>query len=1201
MEVFDPMETPLYGLTGLYLVEASAGTGKTYTISSLFLRLLLEFNLNIDDILVITFTNAATNDLKERIRARIKDGINAFMEGDSKDGFLKKLIDKTTDKNHAIGVLTDAIKSFDMASIFTIHGFCMRVLKQFAFESGSLFDTELSEENDEILWEIVKDFWRRHIFNESRFFLNYGLKKLSTNDLYRLGKKTIINPSAFIIEVESNLDKGYFEIELKKFELECIELFERLSSQWGELKRSILDFFESIKSPKGKRQKIEKFKESLEEIDKYFKSGYLLPMPKKIKNPFSDDFLKDENESSLTSINNFFVLLEPFMEKIENLSVFYDRKLSFLKKMFLDYLKKELDKRKQILNTRSFDDLLIDVHRAISGFYGKALKEEISKKYRAILIDEFQDTDPLQYEIIRHIYHTGKTVVFIIGDPKQSIYGFRGADVFSYIKAANDANGRWTLEFNYRSSKRLIKAVNTLFENVKNPFIFRELDFKPVKAAETDNQGDLIVKGKTDPSPLKIWFLENKEKKPIKVNDAIDRISKAVAQEIVSLLYMGEKKEALIDNKPITAKDIAVIVRKNEEASKIQDALNRVGIPGVIYTTDSVFSSDEAKEILRIISAINEPNDESKVKSALATEIMGYTGDGLLEIMEDEKKWNNCLEKFESYRNLWLFSGFITMARSFISSERVKSRLISMENGERKLTNVLHIIELIHRACTEHKLNIEGALKWLNKKIEREQGSKSEEYQMRLETDEEAVKILTIHRSKGLEFPIVFCPFNWRKTGSNSNQITVFHDEKNNYSLTIDIRPNPDESSKKHMEIEELAEDIRLLYVSLTRAKKRCYLVWGRINKADDSGLAYVIYSPSENNKDFFIEGHHGKNLTDEGVKSILNSLVERSFGTIEVIPMPEYDGKMYIPMSTKVEFLNPKTFKGTIDKTWGVVSFSSLVSKRPQSAELADRDEDIMHHLLPFPKPVGKKDIFNFPYGTKAGLFIHDVLEHLDFSLKDYEGFLRLIDEKLWQYGFEKDWLGVISEKLKELFNKILKSNHDTFTLSIVDNKKRLSELEFYLPINMIDASGLGEIFDKYRPFSSSLDLKALIKALGFTAMCGMMRGFIDMVFEHNGRYYIVDWKSNFLGDRIEDYDIENIKKVMLEEYYFLQYHLYTLALHRFLSFKKRDYAYEKHFGGIFYIFIRGITYNADQNGIFFDLPEKTVIEELENYLTVH
>jgi len=1201
MDVFDPIETPLQGLAGLYLVEASAGTGKTYTISSLFVRLLLEFGLNIDDILVITFTNAATNDLKERIRTRIKDGINAFLEGDSKDEFLKRLIDKTANKNRAMEVLADAIKSFDMASIFTIHGFCMRVLKQYAFESGSLFDTELSEENDELLWEIVKDFWRKHIFNESRFFLNYGLENLKIHNLYWLGKKTILNPSAFIIEAEANLDKNYFETELKKLELECIELFEKLSSLWWELKGSIYDFFEGIQLPKRKKQKIETFKKTMKEIDRYFTSRYLLPVPKNIKNLFSDDFFNNEIKSNLTTINDFFILFDLFMEKIKDLSFFYDSKISSLKKMFLDYLKKELDKRKRVQNTRSFDDLLTDVHRAISNFRGQTLAEEISKKYRAILIDEFQDTDLLQYEIIKHIYNTGKTLVFIIGDPKQSIYGFRGADIFSYIKAANDATGRWTLEFNYRSSKRLIKAVNALFENVKNPFIFKELDFKPVKPAETKSQGDLIIKGNTDTSPLKIWFLENKDKKPINVDDAIDRISKAVADEIVRLLYMGEKGEVLIDNKPLKAKDIAVIVRKNEEAGDIQNALNRVGVPGVIYTTDNVFSSNEAEEILRIISAINEPNDESKVKGALVTEIMGYNGDRLLEIMEDEKKWNNYLEKFEFYRNLWLLSGFITMARAFISTERVKSRLISMENGERKLTNVLHIIELIHRACIDHKLNIEGALKWLNKKIEMEQGSKSEEYQMRLETDEEAVKILTIHRSKGLEFPIVFCPFNWRKTKLKSNQITVFHDEKNNYSLTIDIRPNPDESSKNYMEIEELAEDIRLLYVSLTRAKKRCYLVWGRINNADNSGLAYVINSSSENNKDFLMEGHHEKNLMDEDVKSILNGLVERSYGTIEVIPVPEYDGKMYISNATKIELLNPKIFNGTIDRTWGVVSFSSLISKRPQSEELPDRDEDIKHYILPFPKPVEEKDMFSFPQGTKAGLFIHDVLEHMDFSLKDYEDFLRFIEGKLWQYGFEKDWLNVISEKLKVLVDKTLKSNKDAFTLSEIDNRKKLNELEFYLPLNMIDASGLGDIFHKYRTFSGDMDLKALIKTLGFTPVCGMMRGFIDMIFEHNGRYYIVDWKSNFLGDRIEDYDRENIQKVMLKEYYFLQYHLYTLALHRFLSFKKRDYAYEEHFGGIFYIFIRGITHDTDQNGIFFDLPEKTLVEELENYLTVH
>ncbi|HOJ42520.1 MAG TPA: 3'-5' exonuclease, partial [Syntrophorhabdaceae bacterium] len=668
-------------------------------------------------------------------------------------------------------------------------------------------------------------------------------------------------------------------------------------------------------------------------------------------------------------------------------------------------------------------------------------------------------------------------------------------------------------------------------------------------------------------------------------------------------LDMGVNGKILVDDKPLKAKDIAVIVRKNQEAMEIQNALNKVGIPGVVYTTDSVFSSYEAKEMLQIISAINEPSDESKIKSALITEIMGYTGDKLLEIIGDEKRWNEYLEKFEYYRNLWLFSGFITMARTFISREEVKVRLISMENGERKLTNVLHLIELIHRACIEHRLNIEGAQKWLAKKIETDKFSTSEEYQMRLETDEEAVKILTIHRSKGLEFPIVFCPFNWSKVKPDNNDLPIFHDEKNEYKFTIDISPDPDASSKRYMAMEELAEHIRLLYVSLTRAKKRCYLVWGRINYREDSGLAYVLYAGSDNRQDLSIETlkDYAKGLSDDDVRSILNELSKKSEGTIEVKSLPEYNGKINIPRTTEEESLSPKEFTGTIDRSWGVVSYSSLVSKRPQFVELPDRDEGVMQdYTLPLLRPEKERDIFSFPQGTKAGLFIHDVLEHMDFSLKDHEGFLRLIDEKLWQYGFEKDWQNVIYAKLNELVEKPLKSHHGALTLSEIHSKKRLNELEFYLPLNMIDSDGLGDIFNNRRAFSEGTNLKALIKELGFTPVSGMMRGFIDMVFEHNGRYYIVDWKSNSLGDRIEDYGREHINKVMQEEYYFLQYHLYTLAIHRLLSFRKKDYNYETHFGGVFYIFIRGITHGEDQCGIFFDLPEKSLIEALDRYLAV-
>ncbi|MCX7965815.1 MAG: exodeoxyribonuclease V subunit beta [Syntrophorhabdaceae bacterium] len=1203
-DIFDPLETSLSKVAGLNLVEASAGTGKTYTISSLFVRLLLEFNLNVNDILVITFTNAATNELKERIRARLKDTVDAFTTGKADDGFLERLIGKTKDKEHAIAILTDALNSFDMAAIFTIHGFCLRILKEHAFESRCLFDIEMADEDYDLLWEVVKDFWRKQVFYESKFFLNYAFKTLNINSLYSVAKKLVINPSAFIVDGMPDLS-DYSKEKQKKLEWECLEVFKEASTKWAESKESLYDFLKRKSSPKKKKDSEEKLIAMFDEMDEYFHSRYPLPLPEGFQ--YLYDMCISENtlhKERMWQEHPFFKICDTLRKHAEDLSAFYDIKITFLKKMLMDYVRKELIKRKQLNNIRSFDDLLLDVHRAISVPEGKNLAEEISRRYKAILVDEFQDTDPLQYEIIRHIYKKGNTTVFIIGDPKQSIYSFRGADIFSYIKAANDASRRFTLEFNYRSSERLLKAVNTLFGNIKDPFIFKGLDFKPPMSARTDKQADLIINGMSDPSPLKICFLESIEyKKPIKVNEAIDRISKAIADEIVRLLKMADKGKVIIDDRPLTAKDIAVIARKNEEAKKIQKALNMAGIPGVIYTTDSVFSTDQAVELLKVISAICEPNDESKIKAALITDIMGMNGDRLIEIIEDEKKWNEHLEKFEFYRNLWLKSGFITMARTFILREGVKNRLISMENGERRLTDVLHLIELLHKACIKHRLNIEGALKWLSNKIELEHSSISDEYQLRLETDEEAVKILTIHRSKGLEFPIVFCPFNWSKGKSNKDETVLYHDENKDYSLTIDIRPYPDESSKKSMEMEELAENIRLLYVSLTRAKKRCYLVWGRINQSEDSGLAYILYSHGESHKshiEFSIEKlkNYMKDLSDDDVKSILNRLIEKSEGTIEIITIADCEGKRYIPRAVENYLLSPRTFTGTIDKTWGIVSFSSLVAEKKEYAELPDRDQGLkMDYPLLYIKPMDKKDIFSFPQGTKAGLFIHDVLMQLDFTLNDDKELRRLIEDKLTEYGFEKDWLDAIYNMVKELVKKSLKSDKDTFNLSKIDNDRRLNELEFYIPISLIDKAGLGHIFDKYKKLSDKTDFNEIIKTLGFSPAYGMMRGFIDMVFEYNGRYYIVDWKSNFLGNSIEDYGMENLKRVMIDQYYFLQYHLYTLALHSLLSFRKKDYAYEKHFGGIFYIFIRGIN-PKDDCGVFFDLPEKGLIEELDSYI---
>ncbi|MCX8109942.1 MAG: UvrD-helicase domain-containing protein, partial [Syntrophorhabdaceae bacterium] len=825
---------------------------------------------------------------------RIKETISAFAIGDSEDAFLKQLISKTKDREAAKRALINAINDFDMATIFTIHGLCLRVLRQYAFESLSLFDTELAEEGEDLMEEIVRDFWRINLFDESPLFLNYALEKLNIKGLYLLAKKFNTNPSAII----DAGDLTYTGLDDKESEKECLKAYKAASNLWMEWKDYINGYLNTDNSLDRRTYRPKKIDELIDATEEYFNSQYPLPLPEDFDYLCFDPPVKNALKKNRTPPDHaFFKSCDLLRKKAVVLKELYDKRIIEFKKLMLVYAEQELDKRKQNKNTRSFDDLLMDLYNAISTEGGENLADLINKKYRAILIDEFQDTDPIQYEIIRNVYKQGETLIFIIGDPKQSIYSFRGADVFSYMKAARDAHFHFTLENNYRSSERLINAINTLFENARDPFVFNELQFPSIKLGNPDKQGELKIRGKKDTAPLKIWFLERKEdKERIKAPEARDAIYNATADEIVRLITMGEKGEILIDGRPLSPKDIAILVRKNKEAIQMQKALNRLNIHGVIYSSDSVFASNEAKDILYIISAISEPNDESKLKAALITDIIGLKGDELAKIGEDEKKWNEYVERYESYRNLWIKNGFISMARSFLSNEKIKARLLSQPQGERRLTNVLHLIELIHKACMRQRLSIEGAIKWLDRRIEKDSMSRAEEYQMRLESDEEAVKIVTIHRSKGLEYPIVFCPLIWGQADSDKKDIIMFHDEKSNYSLKIEIKTTPEESSKDKMDLERLAEDIRLLYVAMTRAKKRCYIAWGAINTSEGSGLGYILHSQDINSDVFSIVDmkNHIKELSDDDIRSRLDELVNKSGNTIEVLPLPPYEGRPY-------------------------------------------------------------------------------------------------------------------------------------------------------------------------------------------------------------------------------------------------------------------------------------------------------------------
>lgn len=1198
--MIDTLDSIYCPLSGINLVEASAGTGKTYAIASIYVRLLVESKLKVNDILVVTYTNAATSELKDRIRTKIKYTLDAFSTGESDDAFIKGLLLKIKDSDLARKHLSDALKDFDQAAIFTIHGFCLRMLREYAFETCSLFDTELAEDNTEFIDEIVKDFWRIHLYYASPLFVNYAIKKINTKKLSALAIRYTGNP--FVKIDGGSLYDGGNEENIEK---ECLDAFNKTRRIWEDSKAYIEDYLRNDNSLNRTTYNKNLVEELILRLNEYFYSGFPVPLPEKFGHLcFNPAVKKALKRNADPPDHPFFKCCGILKQKTDPLIDIYDRKIEHLKKILNEYIMIEARKKKQEKNLRSFDDLLLDLFSALKGKEGKTLAELIKKKHKAILIDEFQDTDPVQYEIFKAVYTTGDCILFIIGDPKQSIYSFRGADIFAYIKAVHDASEHWTLNSNYRASDRLIKAVNTIFGNAINPFVFKNLFFKPVRAANSDKQKDLSVNGVSDTSPFIIWLLQRgSDEKQINVDDARKLLYNTVADEIVRLLTMGDKGEITIDDIPVSSKDIAVLVRTNREAREMLKALNRSNIPGVIYSSENIFTTKEAKEIRYLISAIAEPADESKVKAALVTDMIGITGDELEKIIEDENQWNDYLETFEMYQNLWLANGFMNMARTIIARWKIKARLLKMPEGERRLTNVLHCFELLHKASVRYRLSIEGTLKWLDNKINKESSTDTEEYQIRLETDETAVKIVTIHRSKGLEYPIVFCPFCWNSSETKDGDIIIYHNRADDYCPTIDIKAPPDEAAKRQKELEQLAENVRLFYVAITRAKKRCYLAWGSINKSETSALAYIFHSSDVQSEDFSISvlKDYMKNLSDAYIKSRVEELSSKSDGAIKVMPVPGGQGLSYKPPELKDKTLSPKIFKGTIEKSWHVTSFSSLISGRHQGIELPDRDRSAIEdtHIAAIPSQANL-DIFNFPAGTKAGTCLHDIFEHLDLTLKDPRETEKLINETLENYGIEPVWTNTIFKMVENVVKTPIITNSNWLTLSKIDSSQRLNELEFYLPLKLINPAGLEEIFRKDIRQDNLNTFAKLIKDLGFTPVKGMLRGFIDMVFQFEERFYIVDWKSNLLGRKIEDYNQDLLNKVMEDEFYFLQYHLYTVALNNLLSFRDRGYSYERNFGGVCYIFLRGVTPEKGHDyGIFFDRPDEGLIRGLTGYLT--
>lgn len=1133
------MSTPFNAATyplekGVTLIEASAGTGKTYSIASLFLRLILELGVPVQSILAVTYTTAATKELRERIRTRLHAAARDLARGASEDPIVAHYLDTHPDTEPGRRALNLAEQCFDEARIFTIHGFCQRVLQERAFESGSRYEAELIPDARPLLEEAAADFWRSRFHEASPLLAALALAQgESPEGWVELLEQTRNHPNLHLLpepEPES-----------------CDRLAARLEAAFAALRSE----WSACGAPL----------EALLQADKTLRPGErtrriaLLPVLERLGNGSDPDteLIEALEAFSVTAIaeaagKNKTPLAHPFFERCEALGRLAAAFFNQLTHEALAHAAEELPRRKQSRNVMTYDDLLTRVHAALHGPHGRLLARAVGGSYQAALIDEFQDTDPLQYEIFQRFFGNGGHWLFFIGDPKQAIYGFRGADIFTYMQAARSAARRATLVTNRRSDQALLEAFNAFFSRQENPFLFKAIQYYPVHSHQTD-----IPPGQTP--PLEFRYLPCEAEKGFAQEAAMRALAGAAAGDLARL-HSPEGGGWPWGN-------LAVLVRTHRQAAAVQQALARRGLRGVLHTEESVFHSPQAAELQRVMEAALAPGHRGRLHAALSTPLLGLDGNTLAALPpEEHQRW---VERAAAWRTLWREEGFTPMFRRLLDTEEVRRRVMSQPGGERRLTNVLHLAELLHEAETALGFTPEALLEWFAEQRAADR-STPDAAQLRLESDGDAVQIVTVHQSKGLEYDVVLCPFLWCPADTPRRQRVQFHDEEGRLTLDLRGKRGASETAVRAHAREALAEEMRLLYVAVTRARHRCLVYGGDIQQPGLSALAHLLGGEMRNGMEA---------LAGEFPERIIFSMIE-----------PESEPSAETDAASPAAELAARVFPGAIHPPAFLTSFTGLTAGT--SREEPERDRPAQPDRAPAEAAEGERPgIFQFGKGARAGEFFHDVLEHLDFRRPGQ--LAELVPAKLAAYGLGgTPHAAAIQAKLAEVLEVELEPG---LALRQIAPADRLSEAEFSARLPALRPEMLREVFAEAA--SPALDPEALGE-LRFAPVAGFLRGFIDLFFRHEGRYYLLDWKSNWLGDRPEDYDEPGVNAAMRAHHYALQAHLYVLAADRFLARRLPGYDYERHFGGVFYLFLRGIERENPRRGIHRLRPSLALVEKL-------
>jgi exodeoxyribonuclease V beta subunit len=1165
-------------LDGVVLVEASAGTGKTFVLATLYSRAVIQARLPVDALLAVTFTEAATQELRLRIRERLRLA-QRFAEGEAADPQDPKeisthaLVDAALQSGEARTALRArlraAAEAMDLAPVFTIHQFCRRALAEHALEAGQApGEVELVANEAALREEIAIDLWRAVCTDAedartlAELWKSPAALAEALRELWSV-EALLPPPSAVDTDAERAL-RARFAHGTAMLVTAC----GRLGEQTCTALRTALATG-ALHKGTHKPERVERVLAALrawaedggrEEPPEDFSVVGSARLAKAVTAKFAGKVTTPKNE--LTDAVDAWLALRAGLDALAA-----ERRVALVHRL-RDEGRERLAALKRRRRQQGFDDLVRDLAEALDGPRGEMLAQRLRAQYRLALVDEFQDTDPRQWAIFRRVFAQappdgGPRALFLIGDPKQAIYRFRGGDVFTYLEARETATEAKSLYRNFRSRPRLLRTVQALYAQAgAAPFGQDDIDFVEVDPGGTVGDAALLVDGAVAPA-LEVLTWSEEDEAALSADAARERAAIACAARIRALLEPGRVR---CEGLPLAPGDIAVLVASHREGRLVQRQLLRAGVPSVAAGRDSLYESDEATDLLTVLQACLHLADDARLRAALATPLLGQTAADIARLDEDGERHRAWQDRALAWRQRWERHGPLALVNDLCAA--AAPRLLALEDGERRLANWLQLGEALQAECAGR--DPAACVRHLAERIARADGGNDEEL-LRLESDAARVKVLTLHAGKGLEFPLVFLPFLSHAAGSaRARDVPMARHHQAGIGRVGQLKDTPGWDAACEAEKHEAAaERLRLLYVGLTRARLATFVGFGPVRDVHRSAFATLLC------------GGAVAKLDAAQLRARLAALAAAAPEAMVVAT-----AATQLPADTAAPATPPvlppaAVPQRVLSRDWGVHSFSALVREAGGGETRRAADEA---------EPVQPASRFA---GARFGNVLHAALENVDFAAwRDWprdepppgqgEALEKALREGNWSEAADlDDGTALLARLVRETLNAVLPEGGRLADLSPT---ARRAELEFHFDLSPTAIDALLALLHAHGLVSER-------NAFGTRARLeGLLTGFIDLVYERAGRLYLLDYKSNWLPA----YDDTALEEAIRHGEYDLQYLLYALALHRWLRLRRPDYDYERDFGGVRYLFCRGLVAGSTQ-GIFAARPPFALLDALD------